>query len=273
MTGVLDQIGTWPGRAAAGLLRRQSNGGVELLECAGSSTRRFPWASVTKVLTAAATWVACEEGTVRFDDPAGPPGATLSDLLCHASGLAPDSDAVLAPPRRQRIYSNRGFEVAAAYVEARSGIPFPDYLHEAVLGPLGMVGVRVEGSPAHGASGTLDDLLRLAGELLDPTLVGPATFARATTVEVPGLAGILPGFGRQDPNDWGLGVEIRDTKSPHWTGRDNSPSTFGHFGRSGSFVWVDPERSLALVSLCEEPFGGWAIRAWPELSDAALSAY
>ena len=34
----------------------------------------------------------------------------------------------------------------------------------------------------------------------------------------PGLTGVLPGYGHQKPNDWGLGFEIRDAKSPHWTG-------------------------------------------------------
>jgi CubicO group peptidase (beta-lactamase class C family) len=44
-----------------------------------------------------------------------------------------------------------------------------------------------------------------------------------------------------DPNDWGLGFELRDTKEPHWTGTRNSPRTYGHFGGSGSFLWLDPE--------------------------------
>ena len=49
------------------------------------------------------------------------------------------------------------------------------------------------------------------------------THAEATTVQFPGLDGVLPGFGVQRPNDWGLGFEIRDDKSPHWTGLANSP--------------------------------------------------
>ncbi len=53
---------------------------------------------------------------------------------------------------------------------------------------------------------------------------------------------MLPGFGVQRPNDWGLGFEIRDAKSPHWTGSANSGRTYGHFGQSGTFIWVDPDR-------------------------------
>jgi CubicO group peptidase (beta-lactamase class C family) len=106
--------------------------------------------------------------------------------------------------------------------------------------------------------------------LLQPTLVSAETLAEATTVQFPGLVGVVPGFGRQEPNDWGLGFELRDHKSPHWTGSRNSVSTFGHFGRSGTFIWVDPEAGVALAGLTDRDFGDWAKTAWPTLSDAVL---
>ena len=84
--------------------------------------------------------------------------------------------------------------------------------------------------------------------------------------------GVLPGFGGQDPNDWGLGFEVRGAKSPHWTGTVNSPSTYGHFGQSGTMVWVDPEAGVGLVALTDRDFGDWARTAWPELADAVLAA-
>jgi CubicO group peptidase (beta-lactamase class C family) len=90
-------------------------------------------------------------------------------------------------------------------------------------------------------------------------------------VAFPGLTGVLPGFGRQDPNDWGLGFELRDRKSPHWTGGRSSPATYGHFGRSGTFLWVDPQARAACVCLTDREFGPWAARAWPELTDAVLA--
>ena len=97
--------------------------------------------------------------------------------------------------------------------------------------------------------------------------------AEATTVQFPGLRGVLPGFGLQDPNDWGLGFEIRGTKRPHWTGSGNSPATVGHFGRSGTFLWVDPVAGLAVACLTDRPFGAWAGEAWPVISDAILAAW
>ena len=81
----------------------------------------------------------------------------------------------------------------------------------------------------------------------------------------------MPGFGRQDPNDWGLGIELRDSKSPHWTGSSNSPRTFGHFGGSGTFLWVDPDAELALACLTDLDFDEWAVEAWPRLGDAVLA--
>jgi CubicO group peptidase (beta-lactamase class C family) len=228
---------------------------------------------VTKILTALAIWVAVEEGTLTWDEPAGPPGATLAHLLAHASGLAPDDDTILAPPGRRRIYSNRGFELAAERLAERARMPFGEYLGEAVLQPLQLTTTVLDGSPASGVSGPLVDLVAVAAELLCPTLVSAATVAHTTSVAFPDLPGVLPGFGHQDPNDWGLGVEIRDGKSPHWTGTANSAATFGHFGRSGSFLWVDPVRGLALVSLADRSFGPWAARAWPALSDDVIAAY
>ena len=147
---------------------------------------------------------------------------------------------------------------------------FADYLRGAVLEPLGM-DARFDGRPGSGIYGSLDDLLAIGRELLAPALVSAETMAEAASVQFPGLIGVLPGFGRQEPNDWGLGFELRDAKSPHWTGSHNSPRTFGHFGRSGTFLWVDSDAGLALACLTDLPFGDWAADAWPRLSDAVLS--
>jgi CubicO group peptidase (beta-lactamase class C family) len=190
-------------------------------------------------------------------------------LLAHAAGLGPDG-AILATPGARRIYSNAGYDVLGDVVAAAAGLPFATYLDEAVLAPLGLAATTLPGSPASSAVGPVADLLRLGHELLAPSVVSPATWAEATAVAFPGLVGVLPGFGRQDPNDWGLGPELRGHKSPHWTGSRNSPRTFGHFGQAGGFLWVDPEAGLALGCLTDRPFGPWAVEAWPALSDAVL---
>lgn len=266
--GPLAGIDRWPvGSVAAAVV---GPGGVGVTR--GPLDQVLPWASLTKLLTALALHVACEEGTVALDQPAGPPGATLAHLLAHASGLAPDDATVLADPGRRRIYSNAGFEAAAALLAGSAGMAFAAYLHEAVLVPLGMGATRLDGSPAHGASGSVADLARLAVELSAPTLVTPTTMAGMTTVAFPGLDGVLPGYGAQRPNDWGLGAEVRGTKDPHWTAPEGSPRTFGHFGRSGGFCWIDPDAGVGCVSLADRPFGPWAVQAWPSLATSVLVA-
>jgi CubicO group peptidase (beta-lactamase class C family) len=245
--------------------------GGEVVASHGDQGRRFPLTSVTKLLTALAILVAVEEGSADLEMPAGPPGSTLRHLLAHASGLGLDGE-VLNPPGRRRVYSNAGIELAAAAVEQGTGLPFGTYLSEAVLEPLDLSGTSLDGSPAHAATSTAADLATFAAELLAPTLISMETLRAATTTAFPGLAGVVPGFGRQDPNDWGLGFEIRDRKDPHWTAPGNDPGTFGHFGRSGCFLWVDPHAGLGLCVLTDEEFEAWAAEAWPRLGQAVLDA-
>ncbi|MEO9139590.1 MAG: serine hydrolase, partial [Jatrophihabitans sp.] len=88
-----------------------------------------------------------------------------------------------------------------------------------------------------------------------------------------GLRGVLPGYGGRDPNDWGLGFEIRGTKSPHWTATANSTGTYGHFGQCGTMLWIDPEAQLALVAIADRDFGDWSKNAWPALGDAVLAEF
>jgi CubicO group peptidase (beta-lactamase class C family) len=236
----------------------------------GETERAFPWASVTKLVTALAALVAAEEGVLELDEAAGPPGATVRHLLAHASGLPFEAGPPLAPPGRRRIYSNVGIEVLGDVLTRAAGMPFADYLGAAVLEPL-RLSATLRGSAATGLSGTLRDLLAFGRELLAPSLIAVETLAEATEVAFPGLAGVLPGFGRFHPNDWGLGFELRDGKSPHWTGTRNSVRTFGHFGGSGTFLWVDPDAGLACACLTDLAFGPWAKDAWPRLSDAVLA--
>ncbi|HEX5247911.1 MAG TPA: serine hydrolase domain-containing protein [Gaiellaceae bacterium] len=261
----LAAIDSWGARtAAAGIVRAGGEPGVH-----GPRDVELRWASVTKLLAGLATLVAVEEGTVDLDEPAGPEGSTLRHLLAHASGLPPEEGPPLMAPERRRIYSNYGIELAAALVADRAGMPFAEYLRGAVLEPLGLTGA-LHGSPAWGYRGPLDDLLALARELLAPTLVAAETLAEATSVQFPGLAGVLPSWGRMDPNDWGLAFELRDAKSPHWTGTRASPRTFGHFGAAGTFLWVDPDAGVALGVLTDKEFGDWAKDAWPALSDSVV---
>ncbi|MQS09105.1 serine hydrolase domain-containing protein [Streptomyces alkaliphilus] len=263
----LAMIEQWPvPRAAAAVI--PADGGPVAFH--GPVGERFPLASVTKPLAAWAMLIAIEEGAIELDEPAGPRGSTVRHLLAHTSGLAFDERREMAEPGTRRLYSNAGFEVLAEHLEAAAGMPFAEYLRQAVLEPLGMTATELRGSPAKDAVSTVEDLARFAAEVQAPRLLDPATAAEATRPVFPGLNGVLPGFGQHKPNDWGLGFEIRGNKSPHWTGALSSPRTFGHFGQSGTFLWVDPDARVAAVAVTDRDFGPWAGVVWPRFTDAVL---
>ena len=246
------------------------------LGLAGDPERVGRIASVGKLLVGLAALVALEEGTIELDEPAGPEGSTVRHLLAHASGMAFDRRRTIAPPGRRRIYSNTGIERFAEYLAERAGMPFEEYLRMGVLEPLGMARTELRGSPAHAVWSTAGDLLAFSRELLRPTLISSETLAEATRPQFPDLAGVLPDVGRFDPNPWGLTFEIRDGKRPHWTGTRNSPATFGHFGGSGAFLWVDPQArrsGVAAAVLTDRAFGPWALEAWPAFSDEVLARF
>jgi len=250
---VLDVLTDWPVPNVAAAVVGPSG----VLDSYGDTTRRFALASVTKPLAARAAQVAVEEGAVELDTEAGPPGSTVRHLLAHTAGYEMHSAKVLAEPGTRRIYSNHGFAVLAGVLERESSIAFDAYLAGSVLEPLGMADTVLDGgaqAAGYGATSTVDDLVAFAGDLLVPATV----------------SGQMHGFGVQRPNDWGLGFEIRNGKSPHWTGKANATRTFGHFGQSGTFLWVDPDADLALVVLTDREFGKWAHSLMPALSDEVL---
>ena len=275
----------------------ETDGSTRVLAEAGEVDEIFPFASVTKPIVAWSALVAVERGLLDLEAPAQPgearsmagscavpapagscavpapalTGATVRHLLAHASGIAFDSDAVLAVPGTRRIYSNRGIEILGERIEEATATPLERWIETTVLEPLGMSSVLVPGSPAHSGEGSARDLAVFARELAAPRLISADSAREATSVVFPGLDGILPGYGRQAPNDFGLGVEVRGRKRPHWTGTTSSPATFGHFGQSGSFIWVDPEARRQAVFLGARPFGRAHAAHWPELSDQILA--
>lgn len=262
-------VATWPATEVAVAVVDATG----IVAAVGDVSHRFALASVTKPLFATAILVAVEEHSLALDDPCGPPGSTIRHLLAHASGLAADERVPLAGVGRRRIYSNAGYELLAEALHDSTGISARDYLAEGVFEPLGMTTASLVGSPAHGATASVADLAAWVREFLAPAAILSAeTVAAATTVQWGELGGVLPGYGTQEPNPWGLGVEIRGAKSPHWTGRRNSPATFGHFGRSGTFVWVDPVVGIGLVGLGDLDFGDWALDLWPAISDDVLGS-
>lgn len=268
---ILGELDEWPvGAVSASVTMVGESPGWVVRH--GDPGRVYELASVTKLLSAYAVLVAVEEGAFDLDDAAGPDGSTVRHLLAHASGVAFADRTPVAAPGVRRVYSSAGYEILADLVEVETGIPFPEYLREAVLAPLGMTSTVLHGSAGHGARGSLADLTAFAGELLDPRILHPATLREAGETQFPGLRGIVPGYGMQRPCDWGLGFEIRDGKMPHWMGEGQSPRAFGHFGQAGTFLWVDPDLRAAVVVLTDRPFGDWAKPLWAPFNDRLATA-
>jgi CubicO group peptidase (beta-lactamase class C family) len=261
----LRQIDDWPLEfAAAGVVHPAGE-----VSTHGDATRAVRLASVSKPVTALAVLIAAEEGVVDLDAAAGPPGSTVRHLLAHTSGLPFEGTEPIARPDHRRIYSNEGFRVLAAHLAERAEMAFAEYVRAAVCEPLEL-SLDPRGDPGSGMHASLADVLAFGRELLTPRLVADETRDEMVSVHFPGLSGVLPDYGRYDPLDWGLGVQL-NTAPRSWMGSRTSPTAFGHFGGTGTFLWVDPVARVVCAALTTREFDDWAKQAWPRLSDAVLA--
>lgn len=236
----------------------------------GDESLAYRLASITKVISAWSILVAHEEGTLSLDDEVGREGCSLRHLLAHAGGYPFEGEAPVAEVGAKRIYSNIGYEMAAAHLAERSGMEFWQYVEEAVFAPLGIVAEVQSGSAAKDGCLDIVQLASFLAEMRRPRLLARDTFIDAVTPQYPELEGVVPGIGRFDPCPWGLGPEIRGNKRPHWTSPMNSSATYGHFGGSGTFVWVDPVADVACAVLTDRNFDQWAMTHWPVFSSSVL---
>jgi CubicO group peptidase (beta-lactamase class C family) len=261
-----DLAAAWPvEHAAVGFIDSRGNARLH-----GDTSRRYRLASVSKLMTAWATLIAVEEGSITLDDPVGHDDCTVRHLLAHAGGYGFESPNPIISPARKRVYSNTGYEVLARHIAEFVDMDFSQYLHEAVFEPLGMTSAILDGSAAKDMSCSAHDLSLFAAELRNPRLVSRQTHTEAITSQFPELDGVVPGVGPFSPCPWGLGPELHGNKEPHWMPARASASTFGHFGGSGTFVWVDPVANVACFALTGRTFGGWAMEAWPTFGEAVL---
>lgn len=133
---------------------------------------RFRVASVTKVITRAAIALLVDQKRIRLDAPVGTyvrglpaeiAAVTIDQLLTHRSGVAALShvegeefDALMRTrtatevlplivkrplefrPGERRVYSNGGFDLLGAVIEAVTGKTYAQHVEEAVFRPLGM---------------------------------------------------------------------------------------------------------------------------------------
>jgi CubicO group peptidase (beta-lactamase class C family) len=216
---------------------------------------------------------------------------TIRHLLTHTSGLpdmlpdntelrkrhAPLADFVagvcktplLFKPGAEVRYQSMGILLAAEIVERVTHARLRDFLRRELFEPagmqassLGLGGRRISdtaqaqvesdddwnwnspywrdlGVPWGGAHSTAADVTRLLDLFLHPDgRVLKSETARAMVVNQTHLA---------DP--WGLGWMIK----PGTFGKTCSPSTFGHYGSTGTVAWTDPKSDLTCVLLTTKP--------------------
>jgi beta-lactamase class C len=140
------------------------------------------------------------------------------------------------------------------------------------------------GTPWAGIYTTADGLLAMLQAYVTPRadVVGAATVAEARRDQTGGLPG---GFATTDPFlgfrgsraiawqrcAWGLGVELRGDKRPHWTPLAAAPESFGQIGASGCIAWCDPTRGTSWAVLAPRTTdNGWLLRHGPAFGTIAL---
>jgi CubicO group peptidase (beta-lactamase class C family) len=255
-------------------------------------------ASISKSFTAACVLLLVEQGRLALDDrlvafvdtrPAAWKEITIRHLLTHTSGLVhwhevPGHDhfrpcaraeliakfaaaPLLFAPGESWSYSSPGYVLSAHIVETVAGVPYPAFLRENVLEPLGLRRTAAEepapgGPAAHGSRGgepapsfdlavnvgtgdvwsTTGDLIRWPEALatfdaLSPALREAAQSSQAaTSQELPGISDVGYGYG------W-FTATFAGTRLVFHSG-DNA-------GFVSLLVWV-PARDLRLVMLAAD---------------------
>lgn len=246
----------------------------KLLGTWGDQDRVYPWMSVTKLVTSRTILGAVENGVLDLGEPLqqlpgvnAPCLVNVADLLTHRSGLDREKREFTRAPHSRRVYSNSGYEILSELLSQRSGIPFPTWVDEMIFSPLG-IKRELRGSAAWGMQGSLRELLAFAYEAACPRFLSQKLFSTWSGSDGMQLPGVVPGYGFYRDNAWGLGCEVRAAKDPHWTLPGSSEQTYGHFGQSGSFLWIDPASLLGAVFLGQKPFGALHKQLWPKLNHA-----
>jgi CubicO group peptidase (beta-lactamase class C family) len=258
-----DLDAAWPGSVAY-IVLRVDGGRVERVREVGDLDAVRPWASVSKLAVALAFGVEMDWGLHSYTEAAGPQGANFANLLSHSSGLGLEEGDPRVPIATKRVYSNYGVDLAVATIVGENSSA--EWLDYRVFAPLGMTTSQLLDRPAAGVSGSTNDLATMAVAWLRSDAIAVATRDRLIRPYLPELDGIVPGFGRFSPCPWGMGPEVRGEKS-HWMG-EWRPSSFGHFGQSGSLLLVNVDEGIGVVATSSEPFGSWAVSLWPKWTSA-----
>jgi CubicO group peptidase (beta-lactamase class C family) len=220
----------------------------------------------------------------------------------------------LEAPGTYRRYSNTGYALAARLVARQASMPFRAYLQAAVLDPLAMDaslgldaidaartavvrqagiwrereqffnsdGFRAAALAESGGYSTATGYGRFLGALLarghapGGVLLASETVDEMLATQFGELPGGVEAVTLWDACPWGLGLDVRGTREPHWTGDALTPTANTHFGSSGTLAWIDRARGLGLVVLASRgSYSGWwnAPGGWADLSAAVVETF
>ena len=263
---------------------------------------RYDLASLTKVCATTLAVLRLVDGDVlALDDPVqkwlpnftgpGKERVTIRHLLAHCSGLpsyvrffrtmqgkaaivdAAMREGLMVEPGVRTTYSDLGFMLLMAIVEAATGEPFDAFVQRAVFDPLGMESARfattvigqaapTEHDPARGgivrglvhdenafAMGGVSGHAGLFATVADVARVGRMMLSggrgflpRGLVTAATSPAGIVAG-------DTARGLGFQRLRPGSWAGTEVSPGAFGHTGFTGTSLLCDPERDCCVVLL------------------------
>ena len=202
-------------------------------------------------------------------------------------------------------YSNLGYGLLGIMLERITGLTCTEALNSLVLTPLGIRGSL--GNPGDLHIATISDVRgRHRGTNLEPynspfwrslalpwgglctdaagalalidaflptsDFLSPSLREIAVSDHTRGLdGGFMPPLWWH-PSPWGLGPELRGTKAPHWVSPQFAPTSFGHSGASGMFVWADELNMVRIVMLgARAADSGWMLRHGPQITSLVIN--
>lgn len=219
-------------------------------------------------------------------------GFTRAQALDHLARLAPTD-----PVGQKVVYSDINFQLLGYLVERLTGRRLDEVCRELVFGPLGMAGATftpgpetatteyreylgrrqkgevhdenataLEGVAGHaGLFATIDDMRRYAAMWMGwagPRVLSPATRAAAAQ-----------SYTDFDAERRGLGWMLKGARFSS-AGDLMSDRAFGHTGFTGTSIWMDPVRDLAVVLLTNRVYYGrqdHIIRLRPRFHNAIVA--
>ncbi len=192
------------------------------------------------------------------------------------------SDTLLSKPGTTTLYSDLGFMLLGRIIETITGKTLDANFHNRFAGPLGMrstmftppqsLASRIApvetdtlwpftvqrplvhdqnsallgGVAGHaGLYSTTSDLIRMVAMLMHGGTVNGHTYIKAAT---------LKRFLARKDSLRALGWDLRTPGGHSSAGDYYSNSSYGHLGFTGTSIWIDPEKELAVIFLCNRVY-------------------